>query len=106
MIRLILRRGIRLTFDRSSDHGPPYRRTAMRNFTNHAGMEVADDIRVHQRPEHVTASIGSGMPSSPVLLGPLQRRGATKSALRRKLLVAMVSILSSMSVALASPSSN
>ena len=41
-----------------------------------------------------------------VKLGPSQRRGATKFALRRKLLIAMVSILSSMSVALASPSSN
>ena len=78
----------------------------MRNFTNHAGMEVADDIRVHQRPDPVAAPAGTGMPSSPVLLGPSQRRGATKFALRRKLLIAVVSILSSMSVALASPSSN
>ena len=78
----------------------------MRNRTRHERMKIADNIRVHQRPEHVTASVGSGMPSSPVLLGPLQRRGATKFALRRKLLVAIVSILSSMSVAMAGPSPN
>ncbi len=78
----------------------------MRNRTRHERMKIADNIRVHQRPKHVTASVGPGMPSSAVLLGPLQRRGATKFALRRKLLIAMVSILSSMSVALASPSSN
>ena len=78
----------------------------MRNRTRRESMKIADNIRVHQRPEHVTASVGSCMPPSPVVLGPLQRRGATKFALRRKLLIAMVSILSSMSVALASPSPN
>jgi len=68
-------------------------------------MKIADNIRVHQRPEHVTASVGSGMPSSPVLLGPLQRRWVAKIGLRRKLLIAVIAILSSMSVAVAGASS-
>lgn len=78
----------------------------MRSFTNYAPREVADDVRVHQRPDEVAASAGSGMLSLPVPPRPLERRWVAKVALRRKLLIAMVSILSSMSVALASPLSN
>jgi len=78
----------------------------VRNCTKHAPMKIADNIRVHQRPELVTAPVRSSMLSLLGLLRPLERRGATKFALRCKLLVAAISILSSMSVALASTSSN
>ena len=77
----------------------------MRNFTNHAGMEVADDIRVHQRPDPVSAPAGTGTLSFPVPPGLLERRWVAKIGLRRKLLIAVIAILSSMSVAVAGASS-
>jgi hypothetical protein len=77
----------------------------VRNFINHAPMEVADDIRMHQRPDQVAASAGSRARSLLVLPRALERRAAAKCGLRRKLLVAVITILSSMSVAVAAASS-
>lgn len=108
MTRLIPRRGITLTFARSPNHKPPWYhgRIAMKHFDNRAPMGIRDDIHMHQSPDRVTASSGSGTVPFFALLRPSERRAAPRFELRRTLLIAAISILSSMSVALASPSSN
>jgi hypothetical protein len=76
----------------------------MRYFNRCVPLQASDDIRTCQLRDHLAAPAEPSTVSS--LLKRFERRPTKIFELRRKLLVGLISILSSTSVAMADPSSN
>ncbi len=76
----------------------------MRFCNRYAPLPASDDIRTREPREHPAAPAGPN--TSAVLRRRFERRPTGRIGFRHKLLVALILILSSMSVAVAGPSSN